>query len=68
MFRIFNLDYFHPNLEEFYGKDDIVTIEKEIIYREIYIFCRKVGDYATIIREEKIRNHMSTCFRENALY
>jgi hypothetical protein len=68
MFRASDLGYFHPDLKEFYGKGDIVTIGKEIIYREIYTFCRRVDDYVTIVEEKKIRNHMSTCFRGNALY
>ena len=32
MFWIFDLDYFYLNLEKFYNKNNIVTIEKEIIY------------------------------------
>ena len=54
MFRIFDLNYFHSNLEKFYNKSDIVTIEKKIIYREIYIFCRKVDDYVTIVKKKRL--------------
>ena len=32
MFWVFNLDYFYLNLEKFYNKNNIVTIEKKIIY------------------------------------
>ncbi len=62
MFRIFDLNYFYLNLKKFYNKSDIVTIKKKTIYREIYIFCRKVDDYITIVKKEKIRNYMSICF------
>jgi len=68
MFQVFDLDYFYLNLKKFYDKSDIVTIEKKIIYRKIYTFYRKVGDYVIIIKKEKIRNYMITCFRNNVLY
>ncbi len=62
MFRIFNLDYFYLDLKKFYNKNNIVTIKKKIIYQEIYIFCRKVDDYVTIVKKKKIKNYMSTYF------
>ena len=67
-FRVSDLGYFHSNLEKIYEKEDIVIIDKEIIYREVYIFCRRVKDYAISIDEKKIRNNLFSCFRENALY
>lgn len=66
-FRAFDLEYFHSNLEEFYEKSDIVITIKKTIYREIYIFCRRIQDYSNIVRKERVRMHLSTCFSENAL-
>ena len=68
MFQIFNLDYFYLNFKKFYNKNNIVTIKKKIIYRKIYIFCRKVDNYITIVRKKKIKNYISIYFRSNALY
>jgi len=62
MFWVFNLDYFYLDFKKFYNKGDIATIKKKIIYQEIYIFCRKVNNYVIIVKKEKIRNYMSTCF------
>ena len=67
-FRVSDLEYFHSNLEKVYEKEDIVIIDKEIIYRKVYIFCRCVKNYVTSINEEKVRNNLFSCFRENALY
>ena len=67
-FRVSNLEYFHSNLEKVYEKENIVITSKKIIYREIYIFCRRVKNYVIFIDEEKIRNNLFSCFRENALY
>jgi len=68
IFRVSDLGYFHPDLEKFYNHSDNVTTGKKTIYREIYTFCRRVGDYASTVGKKKIRNHISTCFRDNALY
>ena len=54
MFWIFDLNYFYLNFKKFYNKSNIVIIEKKIIYREIYIFCRKVDNYVTIVKKEKL--------------
>ncbi len=55
MFRIFSLDYFYLNLKKFYNKNNIVTIKRIIIYQEIYIFCRKVDDYVTIVKKKRLK-------------
>ncbi len=68
MFQVFNLDYFYLDLKKFYNKSDIITIEKKIIYRKIYTFCRKIDNYVIILKREKIRNYIFICFRKNALY
>jgi hypothetical protein len=68
IFRIFNIDYFYLDLEKFYNKSNIVTIEKKTIYREIYIFCCRINNYVTIVKKEKIKNYISICFRNNVLY
>jgi len=68
IFRISDLDYFYSDLKKFYNKNNIVTIEKKTIYREIYIFCRRVDDYASIVEKKKIRNYISIYFRDNVLY
>jgi len=62
IFRVFDLDCFYLDLKKFYNKSDIVTIEKKIIYRKIYIFCRKVKNYVTIVKKEKIRKYKSIYF------
>ncbi len=54
MFRIFDLDYFHLNFEKFYDKSDIVTIEKKIIYREIYIFVAKLITMSLLLRKKRL--------------
>ena len=67
-FRASNLEYFHSNLEKVYEKENIIITNKKIIYREVYIFCRRVKNYVIFINEKKIRNNLFSCFRENALY
>jgi len=52
IFRIFDLDYFYSDFEKFYNKNNIIIIEKKIIYRKIYIFCRRINDYISIVEKK----------------
>ena len=63
-FRTSDIDYFYSNLsKETHALDDYVVSEKNIFYRDVYIFTQQVKRVA-IVKHKDIRNKLHLCLRE----
>ena len=64
-----DIDYFDSNYE---GKsadtEELVThSKKDIYYRDVHIFVKRVKKMTMILKTNTVRNNLSTCLRETAL-
>ena len=62
-FNTQNLEFFHPNASEFYRVEYVIHNHKETIFREIYIFNKRVHDYTLLVDEILMKNNLSLYFR-----
>ena len=64
-FKISDVDFFDSKLNEFYETDDVVQIDRDIYYRNVYFFVKRIRDTITIVETEKIKSNFSNCFRKS---
>ena len=56
--------FFHFDVFESYESNDIIFAHKKAIYREVFIFIRRINDYAHVINEFVVRENLFFCFRD----
>ena len=62
-----DIGFFDPNLSISYGEGEVVLIEKELYYRNIILFIKKIKDLAIIKRYELVRANLNTYLRKTIL-
>ena len=63
-FKTSNIDYFYSDLsKKTHAPDDYVVSEKNIFYRDVYMFTQQVKRVA-VVKYEDIRNKLHLCLRE----
>jgi len=45
-FKLENLNFFNPFLALSYEKKIFITISKDLFYRNVYLFCKKIKNVA----------------------
>ena len=65
-FKATNVGFFDPKLEESYGPGDVVQIDRNVYYRNVFMFVERIKDAMTTYEAETIRTNLSTCLRETA--
>ena len=61
------LGYFDPHLNKSYDKGEIITIKKDIYYRSVILFVKRIYDLATVKGEAIIRININIYFRGSIL-
>ena len=61
-----NIEYFDSYLNKSYEEDEIVTIEKNIYYRNVMLFVKKIKNIAQIKESVTVRIDLNECLREAA--
>ena len=65
-FRADEVDYFNPNLDETQGEGDIVTISKDLWFRDVFLFTDRLKDVANT-KADAIRSNWTSYLRGTAL-
>ena len=63
-FKITNVNFFDFKFEEFYDSDDVVQINRDVYYRNVFIFVKKIKNAIITYEIETIRTNLSTCLRD----
>ena len=66
-FKIADMSYLYFDMSENHEINMIVFFNREIIYREMFVFTNRVKDYATTLIELEILINLLSCFREIVL-
>lgn len=62
-----NLGYFNPHLDRAYGEDNIVSVEKNVDYRNIVFFVQRLQSLVTFRSAALIKANIATSLRGFAL-
>ena len=62
-----DLDFLDSKLFAFYDSNLMIRDDKNVYYRNVYFFCERIRDLATIKSEELIRVNLNICFFDYAL-
>ena len=62
-----DLGYFDPYLKKSYGEGDIVTLDKDVYYRNVILFVKRVRDLVEVKGPGLIRINLNTALRGAAL-
>jgi len=65
--RADEVGFFCPDLHHSYGTSDIVTIGKELFYRNATVFLDRLDDIVKVCGGEVVRNNIPTCLCGAAL-
>ena len=63
-FKIMNVNFFDFKFEEFYNFDDIVQINRNVYYRNVFMFVKKIKNAIITYEIKTIKINLSTCLRE----
>lgn len=58
-----DIGYFNPHLDASYSEGEIVTVGKEIYYRNVYLFVKQVQDLASIKGDMLVKTNLNTALR-----
>ena len=62
-----DIGFFDLNLSVSYGEGEVVLIGKELYYRNIILFTKRIEDLVITKRYELVRANLNTCLRGVAL-
>jgi hypothetical protein len=63
-FRASNVKIFDSQLNLSYESDDVVQVDRDLYYRDVYLFVKRVKDAMTMSDAEAVRINLSACLRE----
>ena len=63
-FKITNVNFFDFKFEKSYGSDDVVQINRNVYYRNVFIFVKKIKNAVITYEIETIKINLSTCLRD----
>jgi hypothetical protein len=65
-FRASNVGFFDSQLDSFYGSGDVVQVERDLYYRDVYLFVERVKDVVIMSDVEAVQTNLSTCLKGSA--
>ena len=65
-FRIIDTNFFDSTLNIQFDTKDVMQIERDIYYKDVFLFVKRIKDVVTILSENVIRINLFTCLREIA--
>jgi hypothetical protein len=63
-FRVSDVRFFDSQLNSFYDSDDVVQINRDLYYKNVYFFVKRVKDAMIMSNAEIVRTNLSICLRE----
>jgi hypothetical protein len=65
-FRAFDVKFFDSQLNSFYEQNDVVQINRNLYYRNVYLFVKRVKDVVIMSEAKIVRTNLFACLRESA--
>ena len=62
-FKASDVDFFDLKFDESYGPGDVVQIERNTYYKNVYLFVKRIRDIVIIMKGEKIKINLFNCLR-----
>ena len=66
-FKTSNVDYFDSNLSNNYDKENVITSNEKIIYRDVFLFVETVKFITSLVKYETTRIRLHRCLRNTTL-
>ncbi len=66
-FKVEESGFFDPKLPIEYGSEDVMRIDKNTIYRSVYLFVQRIIDIVSIKGDKIVSYNLSLYFRGAAL-
>ncbi len=65
VFKASNVDFSDLQLNSFYDASDVIQEERDLYYRDVYLFVERIKDVVIMFDVEAVRTNLSTCLRES---
>ena len=65
-FRVIDIDFFDSILNIQFDAKDVMQIEKNIYYRNVFLFVKKIKNVVTILNKDVVRINLFTCLKKIA--
>jgi L-cysteine desulfidase len=62
-FRTSDVGFFDSQLNSSYDSGDVVQVERDLYYRDVYLFVERVKDAVIMFEAEVVRTNLSACLR-----
>ena len=63
-FRAQNVGFFDFILNESYDSNDVIQVEKNVYYKNVYFFVKKIKNVVNIYTIKKIKFNLSNCLKK----
>ncbi len=64
-FRASDVEFFDSQLDSFYDSENVVQIERDLYYKDVYLFVKRVKNAVIMSEAKTIRTNLSICLRES---
>ena len=65
-FRAQNVEFFDSILNESYDSDDVVQVERNVYYKNVYFFVERIKNAVNMYTIEKVRFNLFNCLKKTA--
>jgi hypothetical protein len=65
-FRAFDVRFFDSQLNSSYDPDDVIQIGRDLYYRDVYLFVKRVKNAVIMSEADAVRTNLSACLRKSA--
>jgi hypothetical protein len=64
-FRTFDVKFFDSQLNSLYDSSDVVQIERNLYYKDVYLFVKRIKNVVIMSETDAVRTNLSTCLRDS---
>ena len=65
-FKAIDVNFFDFKLDDSYDSENVVQVERNVYYRDVYLFVKRVKDIVSIHEDEKMKTNLFSCLKGNA--
>ena len=64
-FRAIDVNFFDSKFDESYDLKNVVQVDRDVYYRNVYFFVKRVKNTVSIFENEKMKTNLSFCLRNS---
>ena len=65
-FKTIDVKFFDFKLKDFYDTDDVIQMNRDVYYRNVFLFVKRIKDAVILHETEIVRINISSCLRDIA--